>query len=498
MKKKLLSMLLVASMATSLLIGCGGKKTYDDSEPYEVVVELIGMGEAQADTAKIEEAINKISLEKINCTIKFREIAIADHAQQLNLLGTDGDRLDIVFVGYTTSMQDLVSNGLLVDIGQYLDEYAPDIVKDAGILLDACKVNGSTYCVPGNYYPSMKPTISYNVEKFAECGIEIPAGENDSLEYADKFYRAIKNSSFDGYAYTAGDGMSLALPGYHFEKFGSAMGADGVYGILLDMVNDTTIVNPYETEEFRTYCKQVRKWFEDGIIVPDSLTSGNNLMGGLQSGQIIALVGEMNSTGVYNYANIAGQSMEGITYGDTYLTGTSIPEMGLGVTVTSERPEKAVQMLNLIMSDPDVANLMNYGIEGEHYVKVSDHIIAYPEGVNPMELGWGMAIVTFGDSSKIYQRTPYTEDWYNSLDAFKTENAKISQAFGYVFDTSSVRTQVAACSSVIAEYNPSLQCGMIEDVDSHINDFVSKLKDAGIDDIIAENQKQFDAWRANK
>ena len=139
MKKKVLSIFLVLTMAASAMAGCGGDKSGKeqsgteaasdgsgsqagaaDGEPYEIVVELIGSGVSQPDVQMVEEAINEITVPAINCTVKFREITIADHATQLGLLGTDGDRLDIVFVGYTTSMQDLVSNGLLVGLGDYL------------------------------------------------------------------------------------------------------------------------------------------------------------------------------------------------------------------------------------------------------------------------------------------------------------------------------------------------------------------------------------------
>ena len=101
---------------------------------------MIGSGVAQPDTAKVEEEINKITLPAINCTVKFREITIADHATQMSLLGTDGDRMDIIFVGYTTSMNDLVSNGLLVGLGDLLEQNAPEMLEKAGVLMDACRI----------------------------------------------------------------------------------------------------------------------------------------------------------------------------------------------------------------------------------------------------------------------------------------------------------------------------------------------------------------------
>ena len=54
---------------------------------------------------------------------------------------------------------------------------------------------------------------------------------------------------------------------------------------------------------------------------------------------------------------------------------------------------------------------------------------------------------------------------------------------------------MAACTTVVAEYRDALLYGLV-DVDSYLEKFNEELKAAGIDEIIAEEQKQFDAWLA--
>ena len=494
--RKLTAGLLATTMSLSLITVPAVVQA--EEEPYEIVMELIGSGIPQTDVDEVLAAINEITVPAINCTVKFREIPIADHATQINLLGTDGERLDIIFVGYTTSMQNLVANGLLVGLGDLLEEYAPETLENAGRLMDACYVGDDYYCVPGSYYPGTRHCIAYSEELFNQYGIEIPENPEDSVEYMNKIFDNIKASDYPGYCMTNGDGASTTIPGYDFEKFGSAMFADGLYGVLMDMKNDTEIVDIYETDAYRSYMKQLREWQQDGTMIPDSLTSGDTLVGAMMAQKVCMMNAIVNCTFVPGTQKITGMAMTEIPTSEATITGTSVPEYGLGVTVTSEHPEKAVQLLNLIMTNPDLANLMNYGIEGKHYVKVSDHIIDYPEGVNAANIGYGAQIVSFGDCSKIYQRTPFTEEWYDTLPAYGVDEAAFSQAFGYVFNAEPVRTQVAAVSSVIQQYNPMLMCGMVEDVDGTVDAFVSALKAAGIDEIIAENQRQFDEWRASK
>ena len=66
-----------------------------------------------------------------------------------------------------------------------------------------------------------------------------------------------------------------------------------------------------------------------------------------------------------------------------------------------------------------------------------------------------------------------------------------------MFDNSNVATQVAAVANVDAKYAKGLQGGAL-DPEEYLPQFIEELKAAGIDDIIAEKQKQFDAWYGSK
>ena len=81
------------------------------------------------------------------------------------------------------------------------------------------------------------------------------------------------------------------------------------------------------------------------------------------------------------------------------------------------------------------------------------------------------------------------------LDA--PNHAKFSEAMGFIFDSAPVYDQMAACTSVVDEYRDALLYGLV-DVDSYLEEFNAELKAAGIDEIIAEEQRQFDAWLAQQ
>ena len=72
------------------------------------------------------------------------------------------------------------------------------------------------------------------------------------------------------------------------------------------------------------------------------------------------------------------------------------------------------------------------------------------------------------------------------------------KALGYSFEiTDEVSSKYSAVTSVIAQYTPIISAGAV-DPEQSLAEFNKALQDAGIDDIIAENQRQLDEWLAQQ
>ncbi|MPN01991.1 hypothetical protein SDC9_149204 [bioreactor metagenome] len=85
--------------------------------------------------------------------------------------------------------------------------------------------------------------------------------------------------------------------------------------------------------------------------------------------------------------------------------------------------------------------------------------------------------------------------WQMMADSNKA--AKNSLALGFTFDSSPVADQITACSNVIAQYYLPLINGEVN-IDEVLPVFQQALRDAGIEQVIAEKQTQLDAWLAAK
>ena len=161
-----------------------------------------------------------------------------------------------------------------------------------------------------------------------------------------------------------------------------------------------------------------------------------------------------------------------------------------------------MEFLNYFFKNPEAYMLLQYGFEGEEYevVKTEGDLkqVRWLSD-NPASLPYYNCYPVLGNMLKlpVFEPNPInmSEIQLEVMESI-TGNA-VSPAVGYVFDSSSVENELAAIRAVIAQYTPSLNCGAV-DPSTVLPEFISALKAAGIDKVIAENQKQLDAFLAAK
>lgn len=462
-----------------------------DEDPYEVTVELIigRAGELQDEKA-VEEAINAITLPKANLTVDLLPVLLAEHATKLSLWMTTGEKVDLVMAGMTTPFNNLVASESLKPITAQLKERAPQLVEKLGVLLDPVTVDGEIYAVPAVLYPADSYVFYYNKDLAEQYGIEVP--ENcQSYEDIEKVFAQVKESGMPARATNIGQGVPSSC--VLFDSMGDSTFM--AYGVLM-LDGSEEIVNYYDTDEYESLCRMRRDWFEKGYGVEDALTSGMNTSQMMKAGTIF---GEFVREGAVNTmafaeANVGVPLKKGLL-GPTWLANKHVLDYTWGVSINCERPDKCVDLLNLMYTDTDLMNLMANGIEGLNYVKVSENIIDYPEGLTAATSGYAQLISKIGDSRLVYQFSPLTEDYYGEIDQYAPENAQVvSSALGFTIDVSGLQSEIAAITNVVSEYKDSLAYGLV-DVDETLTAFRAALKDAGMDKVVAETNRQFQEWK---
>ena len=460
--------------------------------PCEIVIEHLTLGDTpMPDLQAVEDAVSAITLPAINCTVKIENIPIADHATRISLMSAQNDQLDIINTGRTISLSELVADGALLPLDDLLGQYGTALLDKADTLLEANLINNQTYAIPANLYCGGNSGFLYNQDMADKYGLSL----SETMSIAEIESIANTLHTHGKYLLSQGDGSNNpVLLGTFFPAIvpvGSNMYANGV---SVSGDSGTDIKNVFETEEYLKYCQMLRRWKENGWIPDDSLTSGLLVNQLFQNQEIFMTWLTVNpvekALQEKNYpfsVNMFATTMQ------TPLRTSQVQEDGWGISSNSKNPEKAMEFLNLMHSNTEISNLLMNGIEGQEYQKISDHIITYPEHVSANNIGYSRYFSVFGDFMDIYQWQPVTEDFYQELKDFQSQTT-VSPLLGYTFDVSPVASEYAAVMRVLSEYLPPLECGMIADVEEAVKNMNVLLSDAGIEQIIQENQRQLDLW----
>ena len=67
-----------------------------------------------------------------------------------------------------------------------------------------------------------------------------------------------------------------------------------------------------------------------------------------------------------------------------------------------------------------------------------------------------------------------------------------TEAGNFIYDASKYKNQIKNIEAIIKEYANDLACGGY--TDAKYNEFIGKLKNAGIDEIIADKQQKLDSY----
>lgn len=524
--KKCVAILTTAAMCMTLLAGCGnsgsnpstpsddqtpqtqggaseGPEGSDssglinfDEEPYEVVIENLTLGADMADLEMVENAINEITLPAINCTVKILNLHITDHVTRLSLMAAGNEKIDIVTTGRTYSFPSMVSDGLLLPLDDLLAERGHGIMEKAERALQGGKVGDSVYSVPGSIYAFESAGLIYNKDMADEYGITVP--EMPTWDDIEAIAAQLKEVNPDMYLLTRGTGeQDMVFSMYQPNVL--SYGVNAIYGAMDKNDSDLKIFNLFKSDDYREYLHKNREWYEKGWVPSDSMVSGVNPRDIFLTEQCFCEPGTTSplQLGVLQPSYDFELGMEPMVVPEVNTAG--VQENGWGISINSERPDKAMDFLNLMYTNEDVINLLMNGIEGVHYEKVSDRIIRYPEGVNAGNVGYSRIFSVFGDSLMAYQWEPVTEEAID--ECYKiNETAEINPTYGFSFDTAPVATQVSNVTNVIAEYMPALVVGIYDDdqIDEQLDKMNAALDAAGMEDIIAEHQRQLDEWKASK
>lgn len=517
MRRKYVAGLLAAAMSLTLLAGCGGGDAQNNTpstqqsdakanggeqaggEVQTIIMTYLTTGQTPADLQKVQDAVNDISRELIGVEVQLKDVAIPDTFSNYSLWIGSGEQIDLMCVAfqglnnYVNSGQLLPIDDLLASDGAYISELAKEYP-----MTDGAVVQGSTYGVlPVLPCYGFRGGLIVREDYFNETGVQMK--DQFTWEEATEVLEKIKEAHPETYPVAAlGSGVGSTATDYGFFAEMDNLGATSASGSLLS-ADSTTIENVYATEGYKQFILMMRDWYEKGLILPDAATTDSTGAELMASGK--TCVNPMNTQPIQSAGTEASYGWTSVVMNLTdgyYPSMTAAGGTYWAIPITSANPNAAMKFLNLMYEDQRIADLLKSGIEGEHYVKTdTDYVVAYPDGVTPENTTFSQPLGLFGD--RRYELS-FSEGASIEVNEAWTEKnlAKPYQSVGYNYDTSAMTNQIIAVNTVLDQYLPSLETGSVANVEEVYGQFLSALEAAGINDIIADNQAQFDAWRAEQ
>lgn len=164
------------------------------------------------------------------------------------------------------------------------------------------------------------------------------------------------------------------------------------------------------------------------------------------------------------------------------------------ISNTSKHPELAMAVYNYLTTDEEAYRAFQWGIEGTSY-EITDknelHLLNQDD--------YAVTDMWAARNSKFNLNTMGSPDDLTTLksgfDAQIKEGVGAQKYRSFVFDTSSIETEYAACMSVHQQYWWPLELGYTDAV-SGLEEYKEKMKVAGIDKVRETLQKQLDDYVA--
>ena len=495
--KKLLARLLVLAMAVSMtaVSFAGAALAEDDLREKDLVtLEVVMMASAGKDgSGDVVDAINAYLEEKLNIHINLSFISYGNYTQQTNLMLSAGEGID-VFPVYMTPLTTVANNGQILPLNDLLEAYGQGIVEQIGQeFIDCGKVGDEIFGLTTGRDLAASYGFEMRKDICDKYGIDY---ENiTTLEQLHDALAIVHENEPTLVCVVPSNGELVRNWGW--DPLGDA---STPLGVLMDMGQSDTVVNLFETDFYKEFVTTMRQWYNEGLIMADAVSNTESV--GTMMGAGTAFGGFMNLKPYFNVQETTNYGTEIVVSEivPAYSCTSNVSMATWAIASSTEHPEACMKLLNLMYTDPVLENLMIYGIEGTHYVAKGDasngqKIIGYPEGVDATTSdyrpsgGWLWCNQFIGH---VWEGNP--ADYWDVTRDFNNTAVK-SNAFGFTWDSSSVRNQVTACTNVMQKYHQALMCGAV-DPEETLPKFNQELKDAGIDDIIADKQAQYDAWRA--
>ena len=503
---KLTSGLLAAAMVLGCVPGMGLNASAEEAE-YQgdleyVELKLYAIADAPNNTdlaSQFWDELNSRLKAALNCTIDYTYAAGNDYTNNYALALASGDSYDMIqaapgwldYQGYALDNAFMSLDELIPEYAPYLWETIPEETWDAAT------VNGHIYGVPTLKTGVTVPTFVYREDLRKKY--DLP--EIDSMEDIETYLQCIKDNE---------PGL-LPVDDYQCQVYGTSwiyntpyIGIDEIHDAMFNFVYDPRngeVLSVIETPEYKDYMYKMKDWADRGFWSSSVLASTNWGVMQVLNGAAAASFNEQlpnynwHATQVEQEHGAEGWELGFYMYfegnPDSVLSGSTIGTM-TAVTASAKNPERALMVLDYIQQNEEFWDFVTYGMEGINYTLADDGSIDTSNIEDGASFNYFPSSLVGNENFEKHQSN-YCDDYDEIME--KINNKVVPSIFeGFALDTSGFDTEYTALYNVQSEYGYPLQAGLVNDVDQAYEEYLAAAKNAGLDMVREEVEKQVNAW----
>lgn len=457
-------------------------------KPYHLV--MIFPGSTPKDLDAVNKKMSEYLTDKINATIELRPIDWGAWNDKTNLLFASKEQLDVMWTSSWMGLGQQVAKGQIMPLDELLASYGQGIkaILDPDVV-EGGKIDGKVYgAVTNKEFASNRGIVMRKdlVDKY-----NIDVSQLKTLADFGPVFEKIKQGEPGMTAIQAEGGNSPLTQLLQTDGLGDGPGA------IMRSSHDLKVVNAIGTPEYMELAKLMRQWFVAGYINQDAPTRSDGVANAVKAGKAFSYAVSMKPGIELQESRNTGMPMVAVPLTEPFMTTGDTTSSMLAIPTTSGDPERAMMFINLLFTDPYLINLLNWGIEGQHFVKAADGTIDYPAGVDAATTGYNLnASWMFGNQMNTYLWKGEATDLWDQYKKFN-ESAERSPALGFVFNPDPVKNEITAVSNASQQFAGVVATGAL-DPEKTIPQYLKKMEAAGVDKIIAEKQRQLDEWSQGK
>lgn len=481
--KKILSLVLALAMVLSM--GLIGTAHADDSD---VTLRIFLLDKPTPDDQMVTDELTKYVFDKLGFNIEL--VKTDGYGSQLPLLLASDEQMDACFDAGWMDYYNRVRTGAYAELSELL-KLTPKLVETIpDVFWEGAKVDGGIYGV--TTYKETATTWGVFCEKEFMDSVSFDYNSVDELSDVEPLLAALKESGDrPGFQLTNSASPTQLVKVDMYHNFDMVAG-DSSFMSVVRRTEPETVLNYYATEEYKAFVTMMHDWYNKGYIAEDVLTRTDYKE--YTNAQKMGLAW-FESAPLSDYAQTA-------TYGKEIVVMSTSPALSETASATgsmfcipakSKYQEQTIKFLELWNTDPYVKNTICYGLEGVHYTVNDDGRITRAADAGEKFSGQNW---TTGNSMISYVLDSEPIDKWEQYKEFG-EKAISAVTLGFAPDTTSILDQIAMCQAAVVEYGNLLSLGTL-DPEQYLPIFLDALNASGAEQITAEFQKQYDAWRAAK